>query len=193
MGLLSFRLEFLATSLIGMALLFACIGRINDGGVRHFFWIPIWLLFSFFYVLCGLLAYGGCFLLGLFDRGWFYDEATMVVAFIGGSLWLAFRGLRRLDAEGRQTVAGARWSRRKLGGAFLIGLVVTLAGYGDLVLEAQQRSEAWRTEAERLELLAAPPAVAHQDNAAPFYYRICRELGEPDRENQSKQEEKEEQ
>jgi hypothetical protein len=170
MGFALLWFENLAVSLLLMALVFACVGRLRWRWLRHALWMPPCLLLLL-PSACGVLVWWSMMSQ---PQGWvvkwFFATLALAVSFVMGSLWLRIRGLRRVDGGSAPTVAGG-WSRGKLAIACGVVMALHLMTFWNLDLAARQQAEMLRGEAGALALSVAPPRVPDRDNATPIYER----------------------
>jgi len=175
MGYILLWIESLAVSLLLVATLVACIGRLRRRWVR--------VVLSVLVMLVPLAAYAGLTSLAgamKFAQGWpgtrFYQLLTLTMFYTVGAAWILCRGLRRRDEENRWAVAGS-WPRRKLAIALGVAIALHLTTFWNLDLAARQWLAAQRAEAGALALSVAPPRVPDRDNAALIYQQALEVMG----------------
>jgi hypothetical protein len=174
MGYALLMIESLALSLLLVALVLACAGRLRLGWLRVALAVPVPLVLLVIHVaLTGVAAQ---LQFGRGIGGWFYPMLALTIAVLVGVIWLMVRGLRGADADGT-ACAAASWPRGKLA----IGLVAAAALYSmtfwNLDLVARQQLAALRVESGAVALSVAPPRVPDRDNAALVYQRAFAAMG----------------
>ena len=173
MGYALLLIESLAWSLLLVATMLACAGRIRRFWPRLAVALLMPLVLVIIHVRLTIEAGVLQFAYGIGD--WFYPMLALTVFFIAGTVWLLLKGLWRDETAG--TVAAAAWPRVKLA----IGLAAAFALYcmtfWNLDLVARQQLAALRVEAGALALSVAPPRVPDRDNAALVYQRAFEAMG----------------
>lgn len=174
MGYALLLIESLAWSLLLVATVLACAGRLRRGWLRLTFGLPVPLVLLLVHL--GLTVTFAYYSLMRGISGWFYPVLALTLAFTAGAAWLVVRGLRRADQEGTVAVAAA-WPRGKLA----IGLAAAFALYcmtfWNLDVAARLQLAAIRVESGALALSVAPPRVPDRDNAALVYQRAFEAMG----------------
>ena len=182
MGYALLIVESLAWSLLLVAIVLACAGRLRRAWLRLMLALPVPLVLLALHV--GLTAETAQLQFAYHIGSWFYPMLGLTIAVLAGTIWLMVRGLRRLEADGTPCAA-ANWPRGKLA----IGLVAAVALYGmtfwNLDLAARQQLAALRVEAGAVALSVAPPRVPDRDNAALVYQRAFEAMGRASHENEA--------
>jgi len=175
MGYILLWIESLAVSLLLVATLTACIGRLRRRWVR--------VVLSVLVMLVPVAAYAG--LTGLagamkFAQGWpgtrFYQLLTLTMFYTVGAVWILCRGLRWGDDE-RISPAARTWPRGKLAIALGVAVALHLTTFWNLDLAARQWLAVQRAEAGALALSVAPPRIPDRDNAALVYQQAVEVMG----------------
>lgn len=177
MGYFLLVIESLTFALLLMATVLACVGRFRRGWLRLALGLPVTLALASAYTA---LTIGAAFLQssGTSER-WFYPTLALTIAFLGGSVWIWVRALRRVGDEPRRAAAAA-WPRGKL--AIALGVVAALHAMTlwNMDLAARQQLASLRTEAGALALSVTPPRIADRDNAALVYQQAFEAMGRYD-------------
>jgi hypothetical protein len=169
MGYVLLWIENLAMSLLLVATVFSCVGRLRRRWLRDALWMPIPVLVLVWYAFLVYLATELTFFgHNLLPARWFGAVVALAVSFLVGVVWLRCRGLRRIDGEIGLPLA-ATWPRGKLAIALGVALALHLMTYWNLDLAVRQQAENLRSEAAALALSVAPPRIADNDNAAILY------------------------
>ena len=166
MGYALFLTENLVWSLLLVATVTACAGRLRRGWLRLMLALPVPLVLLLIHVCLTVVAGFLQFPLGIVF--WFYPMLALTVMFFAGTAWIVFRGLHRAGAESAITFA-AGWPRGKLATAFGAAFALYCMTFWNLDLAARQQLAAVRVEAGALVLSAAPARVPDRDNAALVY------------------------
>src|SRR5260221_12517 len=98
MGYALLMIESLAWSLLLVATVLACAGRLRRGGLRLALALPAPLVLLLVHV--ALTAVAGQFEFAHRIGGWFLPMLVLTICVLAGTVWLMFRGLRRADVEG---------------------------------------------------------------------------------------------
>ncbi len=180
MGFALLWIESLVASLLLVATVTACAGRVRRGWRQLALALPVPLV-----MILGHLAMVGSVIYYQYRfpiNACFYPIATLAVIILVGTVWLMVRGLRRDDAGG--TVA-AGWPRDKLAIALVAALALCCMTYWNLDLAARQQYAALRVEAGALALSVTPPPIPDRDNAAEIYQQAFEAMGRRHKEDTS--------
>jgi len=172
MGFALLWIETLVASLLVVATVTACAGRLRRGWRQLAMALPVPLV-----LVLGHLALTGLVIYYQYRfpiNACFYPIAALAVAILAGTVWLLVRGLRRDNAGG--TVAAA-WPRGKLAIALVAALTLCCMTYWNLDLAARQQYAALRVEAGALALSVTPPPIPDKDNAAGVYQQAFEAMG----------------
>jgi len=166
MGYALLWIENLAVSLLLVATILSCVGRLRRRWLRLALWmlVPAWLLL-WYACLVSVAAFLGY---KLVSTKWFVPALALAICYLVGVLWLRLRGLRPAADGIAPTVAG-NWPRGKLAIALGAAVALHLITFWNLDLAARQQAETLRGEAGALSLSVAPPRIADSENAATFY------------------------
>ena len=177
MGYALLIIESLAWSLLLVALVLACAGRLRRGWLRLALALPVPIVLVVIH--SAMTAVAAKYQLAYGLGSWFYPMLLLTIAVLAGSIWPLVRGLRRAEVDGTACVA-ASWPRGKL--AIALVAAVTLYGmtFWNLDLAARQQLAALRVEAGAVALSVAPPRVPDRDNAALVYQRAFEAMGRED-------------
>jgi hypothetical protein len=177
MGYVLLLIESLAWSLLLVAMVLACVGRLRRGWLRLALALPAPLVLLVIHV--ALTAIAAHFQLGHRIGGWFYPMLVLTICVLVGAVCLLFRGLRRANDD-PTACAAATWPRAKL--AIALVAAVTLYGmtFWNLDSAARQQLAGLRVEAGAVALSVAPPRVPDRDNAALVYQRAFEAMGRQD-------------
>ena len=110
MGYALFLTESLVWSLLLVATVTACAGRLRRGWLRLMLALPVPLVLLLIHVCLTVVAGFLQFPLGIVF--WFYPMLALTVMFFAGTAWIVFRGLHRAGAESAITFA-AGWPVRQ--------------------------------------------------------------------------------
>jgi hypothetical protein len=181
MGYALLMIESLVLSLLLVATVLACAGRLRRGWLRLALALPAPLILLVMHVTLTAIAAQLQFAYRI--GGWFYPMLVLTICVFVGTVWLIFRGLRRADVDG--TACAATWPRAKL--AIALVAAVTLYGmtFWNLDLAARQQLAGLRVEAGAVALSVAPPRVPDRDNAALVYQRAFEAMGREDQADDS--------
>jgi hypothetical protein len=169
MGYVLLWIENLAVSLLLVAMVFSCVGRLRRRWLRDALWMPIPVVFLLWYALLIYLATELTFFgHNVLPANWFGAVVALAASFLVGIVWLRRRGLRRIDDETKLPMS-ATWPRGKLTIALGVAVALHLMTYWNLDLAVRQQAENLRSEAAALALSVAPPRIADSDNAAILY------------------------
>jgi hypothetical protein len=164
----------LATSLLFVAVLLACIGRLQRRWLRHVLWCLVALgPLALYATITGFAIY--CVFYENFGVPWAGAMVTTIL-FAIGALVLCQRGLRASGEPSGPSMAGT-WPRGKLAVGFLVALALHLLTVGELDLAAKHQLAELRAEAGTLALSVAPAPVANRNNAALVYDQAFELLG----------------
>jgi hypothetical protein len=178
MGYVLLWIENLSVSLLLVATLLACAGRLRRRWLRHVLAVLAPLLLTLIYAA---MTVATAFLQfkARIDT-WFFPTLALTVFFITGAVWLRIRGLRYVDAEST-SVAAAAWPRCKLAIALAVAAVLHSMTFWNMDLVARQQLAALRAEAGALGLSVAPPSLLDRDNAAVVYQQAFEAMGRRER------------
>jgi hypothetical protein len=174
MGYVLLMIESLAWSLLFVATVLACAGRLRRRWLRLALALPVPLALVLIHV--GLTFFAGRLELGHGIGGWFYPILALTAFFVAGTAWLLVKGLRQADGEG---AASAAWPRGKLAMALSAAVALYCMTFWNLDMAARQQLAAIRVEAGALALSVAPPRLPDRDNAAFVYQRAFEAMGRP--------------
>ena len=174
MGYALLLIESLAWSLLLVATVLACVGRLRRGWLRLALALPAPLVLLVIHVVLTAIAAHFQFVHRI--GGWFYPMLALTICVLVGTVWLLIRGLRRADVD-PAACAAATWPRAKL--AIALVAAVTLYGmtFWNLDSAARQQLAGLRVEAGAVALSVAPPRVPDRDNAALVYQRAFEAMG----------------
>lgn len=174
MGYLLLLIESLTVTLLLVATVLACVGRLHRRWLRLTLCLPLTLALLISYtaltVGAALLQFSGAS-----DR-WFYPMLTLTVAFLLGAVWLAICGLRRVGSEPHR-VAAATWPRGKLAMALGVAAALHAMTIWNMDLAARQQLASLHTEAGAVALSVTPPRIPDRDNAALIYQQAFEAMG----------------
>jgi hypothetical protein len=167
MGLTVFWIENLAASLLFVATVAACAGRLRRRWLRIGVWSTVETAIALFYAAVAALA-----AVLQFHRPplayRFWPALALAILFLAGSLWLGIKGLRR-DGDGTTPTRAGTWPRGRLAVALAVALALHLMTFWNLDLALRHQMAECRAEAAALALSVAPPRIADRDNAAIVY------------------------
>jgi hypothetical protein len=173
MGYVLLWIENLAVSLLLVATVIACVGRIRLRWLRLAIWFSVGLIVFLPYLVL-TIATGIFKFFHFYDVG-FYPILLLMLSYLVGTIWLVYIGLRTGGAE-PGAVPAASWPRGKLALAFGVAVALHLMTFWNLDLEARQQLAALRTEAGAIAMSVAPPRVPDKDNAALLYEQAAQAL-----------------
>jgi hypothetical protein len=172
MGYVLLWIENLTVSLLFVALVLACAGRVRRRWLRLAIWAPalfsLMLGYAYLTIYVVILHIQSSFRAPL--ENWLLPLLVLTLSFILGALWLRVCGFRKCDEDAISTVAGT-WPRGKLLVAFGVAVALHLMTFWNMDLAVRQQLETLRGEAGALSLSVAPPRVPDRDNAAILYER----------------------
>ncbi len=177
MGYALLIVESLAWSLLLVALVLACAGRLRRRWLRLTLALPVPLVLLALHI--ALTAEVAAIQFAYRVGSWFYPMLGLTIAVLAGTIWLMFRGLRRVDVHGTPCAA-ANWPRGKLAIALAAAATLYSMTFWNLDLAARQQLAALRDEAGKVALSVAPPRVPDRDNAALVYQRAFEAMGSAD-------------
>lgn len=173
MGYVLLWAENLGVSLLLVATLLACIGRLR--------WRPVRLGLSLLVVLPLLIFYGGVTGAAAhmkFNKqlaGNHFDSLlALTICFLIGAIWLLRRARPRASDE---LPAAAAWPRGRLAIALVVAVALHMMTFWNLDLSVRQRIAELQSDAGRLALSVAPARLADRDNAALIYQRAFEAMG----------------
>jgi hypothetical protein len=174
MGYFLLLIESLTVTLLLVATVLACAGRLHRRWLRLALWLPLTLALLLSYtaltVGAALLQFSGAS-----DR-WFYPMLALTVAFLLGAVWLSVRGSRRVGGEPHR-VAAATWPRGKLAIALGVAAALHAMTIWNMDLAARQQLASLHTEAGAVALSVTPPRIPDRDNAALIYQQAFEAMG----------------
>jgi len=186
MGYALLWIENLAVSLLLMALVLACVGRLHRRWLRVVLWVPAPLVL--------LLGYAAQTVFTAFLQfrdpteffsfwpprvNWFWQMLALTLSFFAGVVWLSVFGLRRVDETTMPTVAGG-WPRGRLAIVLGVAVALHLMTFWNFDSTLRQQMTASQAEASALGLSVAPPRVPDRDNAAILYEQAFQALLSPE-------------
>jgi hypothetical protein len=175
MGYILLWIESLAVSLLLVATLVACIGRLRRRWVQVALAILVALVPLAAYV--GLTSLAGIMKFNVGMSGTrFYPILTLTVLFAIGATRVLYRGLRRGAGQPRRPVAGS-WPRGKLAVGLGVAIALHLMTFWNLDLAARQWLAAHQAEAGALALSVAPARIPDRENAALVYQQAFEAMG----------------
>ena len=174
MGYVLFWLESLATTLLFVATVTACIGRSRRPAQLTFWVLAALVPLAIYAALAGLMAY--LHIKGLAPARWLYVLLAWTFLYAAGAIWIRLAATRRAGDETAE-IAAARWPRGKLALALGVVFALHLMTFWNLDLAVSQQLATLRTEAGALALSVAPARVPDRDNAAVIYEWAFEEMG----------------
>jgi hypothetical protein len=174
MGYVLLWIESLAASLLFVATLVACIGRLRRPWVRSVLVVLAALVPLAIYGLAAGAAAVVRFAASV-SVGAFYPVLALLICYLGGAVWIRIAGMRRGDDS--PLVAAAAWPRGKLAVALGAVLALHLITFWNLDLAIRQRLSGLQAESAALALSVAPARLPDRDNAAPVYQQVFEALG----------------
>jgi len=166
MGYALLWLETLGASLLLVATLLACIGRLRWRWLRRTLGVAVALVplvaLTGLTVLAGLMQFAW----RINDR-WFYPLLCLTILYALGAAALFLRGLRR-ESEG-VAVAAATWPQGRLAMALGVFIGLQMTTLWGIDMQVQQRLAGLRSEARALALSVAPAPIPDAENAALIY------------------------
>ena len=182
MGYALLIVESLAWSLLLVALVLACAGRLRRGWLRLTLPLPVPLVLLALHFALTAEAAQTQFAFGI--GRWFFPMLALTIALLVGTAWLILRGLRRTDAD-RTTCAAAIWPRGKLAIALAAAVTLYSMTLWNLDLTARQQLAALRVESGAIALSVAPPRIPDRENAAFIYEKAFDAVGDEERHDDS--------
>lgn len=165
-------ISVLAASLLWVAMLVACFGRIRRKWVRKALYgisvlIPLMLLMSFVQA-----AIVWKFFLKL-ETNWFIYALLMLLAYVLGSMVILYRSSRIEPGLPR---AAAGWPKGSLLLAWAVAMGVWYMTVANLDLAIRARCALLAVKSNALYLATLPPVVSEEQNAAPLYQKAFARL-----------------
>ena len=176
MGYVLLWVENLTVLLLTVALVTACVGRLQRRWLRYGLWTIASVAILLPLGLVTLFWWSAVFQHQTWAIKWFAAMLALTISFAAGSLWLRVRGLRRVANVPAPTAAGD-WPRGKLATFLAVAVALHLMTIWNLDLGARQQLETLRVEAGQLGQSVAPQPVSDRDNAAILYEQASEAMG----------------
>jgi hypothetical protein len=176
MGYFLLWIESLAVSLLLVATMTACAGRLRRHRPRLAWALVTPLLLALCYAAMSLFT--AVFQFYTHIDAWFWPIIALTIFFIAGAAFIVVRGLKYVDAE-RTSVAAADWPRGKLAVVLAAVAVLHSMTFWNMDLAARQQIAALRVEAGAVGRSVAPPSIPDRDNAAIIYQQAFEAMGQP--------------
>ncbi len=175
MGYAVLWIENLSVSLLSVALVTACVGRLHRRWLQLTLWAITFATVALSLISVTLLSGSLAYQHQTWAIKWFVALLALTFSFTIGSLWLRVRGLQRCD-DSAVSIA-ADWPRGKFGIFLAVAVVLHLMTLWNLDLAARQQLEGLRLEAGLLGQSVAPRPVADHDNAAILIQQASEAMG----------------
>lgn len=175
MGYFLLWLENLSLSLLFVATLLACIGRVRSERARLVLGVIVIVVPLLIYL--GLISPAAAMELGPQGTklGLFVPFLTLTICYLVGAVVLRWRAFRLTDDN--PPIPAAHWPRGKLAIALATVFVLHVLTLINMDASAQQRMAGIRAEASTLALSVAPERIPDRDNAALIYYQAFEAMG----------------
>ena len=175
MGYVLLWVENLAVLVLTVAVVIACVGRLQRRWLRHGLWAIATATILLPLVLLTLAWWMMVFQRQAWAVKWFNAALALTISFAVGALWMWICGLRRVDNA--LLPAAANWPHGKLAMFLAMAIALHLITIWNLDLAAREQLETLRVEAGQLGQSVAPPPVADRDNAAILYEQASEAMG----------------